>query len=72
MNGIHEVTGSIPVWSTNSKLLILNERNRSPTPSVEPRGRFIAIENPIELYLFEAYAAVSLDGTQEWNMSRAH
>jgi len=23
MNGIHEVTGSIPVWSTNSKLLIL-------------------------------------------------
>jgi len=24
MNGIHEVTGSIPVWSTNSKSLILN------------------------------------------------
>jgi hypothetical protein len=22
MNGIHEVTGSIPVWSTNSNLLI--------------------------------------------------
>jgi len=25
MNGIHEVTGSIPVWSTNSKSLILND-----------------------------------------------
>jgi hypothetical protein len=24
VNGIHEVTGSIPVWSTISKLLILN------------------------------------------------
>ena len=24
MNGIHEVTGSIPVWSTNSNLLIPN------------------------------------------------
>ena len=31
MNGIHEVTGSIPVWSTNSKLLISKDGNR-PTP----------------------------------------
>jgi hypothetical protein len=32
---------------------------------------FIAIENPLELYLFEAYAAMSL-GTHEWNTFRTH
>jgi hypothetical protein len=32
MNGIHEVTGSIPVWSTISKSLILKDENRTPTP----------------------------------------
>ena len=30
MNGIHEVTGSIPVWSTISKLLISKDGNRPP------------------------------------------
>jgi hypothetical protein len=39
MNGIHEVTGSIPVWSTNSKSLILKGRNYSATLLVEPRRR---------------------------------
>jgi hypothetical protein len=38
MNGIHEVTGSTPVWSTISKSLIPNGRNRRPTPLVEPPG----------------------------------
>jgi hypothetical protein len=33
MNGIHEVTGSIPVWSTNSKSLIL-KTCKSATRSV--------------------------------------
>ncbi len=32
---------------------------------------FIAIENPLELYLFEAYAAMSL-ATHEWNTFRTH
>jgi hypothetical protein len=36
MNGIHEVTGSIPVWSTNSKSFILNGRNHQPTSFIEP------------------------------------
>ena len=27
-HGIHEVTGSIPVWSTIPKSLILNDQNR--------------------------------------------
>ena len=29
MNGIHEVTGSTPVWSTNFKLLILERATHS-------------------------------------------
>lgn len=32
---------------------------------------FIEIENPVELYLFEAYAALSLH-TWEWNTFRTH
>lgn len=32
---------------------------------------FIEIENPLELYVFEAYAAISL-GTHEWNTFRTH
>lgn len=32
---------------------------------------FIPIENPLELYVFEAYAAMSL-GTHEWNTFRTH
>jgi hypothetical protein len=32
---------------------------------------FIAIENPLELYVFEAYAAMSLH-THEWNTFRTH
>jgi|HubBroStandDraft_2_1064218.scaffolds.fasta_scaffold664120_2 hypothetical protein len=36
MNGIHEVTGSIPVWSTNFKSLILRDVIYEPTPLVEP------------------------------------
>lgn len=32
---------------------------------------FIAIENPLELYVFEAYAALSLR-THEWNTFRTH
>lgn len=32
---------------------------------------FIAIDNPLELYVFEAYAAMSL-GTHEWNTFRTH
>ena len=38
MNGIHEVTGSIPVWSTNSNSLILNDCDREPTPFVRTGG----------------------------------
>jgi hypothetical protein len=38
MNGIHEVTGSIPVWSTISKLLISGKWSetlkRSTTDSI--------------------------------------
>jgi hypothetical protein len=36
MNGIQEVTGSIPVRSTNYKSLILNGLNRQPTSLIEP------------------------------------
>jgi hypothetical protein len=44
MNGIHEVTGSIPISSTISKLLILKTRNRQPTSAIEPpRLRFRAL-----------------------------
>jgi hypothetical protein len=32
---------------------------------------FIEIDNPLELYLFEAYAAIALD-TMEWNTFRTH
>lgn len=32
---------------------------------------FIEIENPLELYLFEAFAAMTL-GTHEWNTFRTH
>jgi hypothetical protein len=32
---------------------------------------FIDIENPLELYLFEAYCAMELD-TSEWNTFRTH
>lgn len=32
---------------------------------------FITIDNPLELYLFEAYAAMAL-GTHEWNTFRTH
>jgi hypothetical protein len=32
---------------------------------------FIVIENPLELYLFEAYCAMELD-TSEWNTFRTH
>ena len=39
LHGIHEVTGSIPVWSTNSKLLILKDRNRQSTSLIEPVAR---------------------------------
>ena len=31
----------------------------------------VAIENPLELYVFEAYAAMEL-GTAEWNTFRTH
>lgn len=32
---------------------------------------YVAIDNPLELYLFEAYAAMTL-GTFEWNTFRTH
>jgi len=32
---------------------------------------FISIENPLELYLFEAYCAMELD-TRKWNTFRTH
>jgi hypothetical protein len=32
---------------------------------------FVEIENPLELYLFEAYRAMELD-TCEWNTFRPH
>ncbi len=32
---------------------------------------FVEIENPLELYLFEAFAAIEL-GTHEWNTFRTH
>jgi hypothetical protein len=32
---------------------------------------FVQIDNPLELYLFEAYAAMAL-GTHEWNTFRTH
>jgi len=32
---------------------------------------FIEIQNPLELYVFEAYAAIDL-GTHEWNTFRTH
>jgi hypothetical protein len=32
---------------------------------------FVQIENPLELYLFEAFAAIEL-GTHEWNTFRTH
>ena len=32
---------------------------------------FIEIENPLELYVFEAFAAMTL-GTHEWNTFRTH
>lgn len=32
---------------------------------------FVEIENPLELYLFEAYCAMELD-TCEWNTFRTH
>ncbi|MGX4642975.1 hypothetical protein [Massilia sp. SYSU DXS3249] len=32
---------------------------------------FIAIENPLELYVFEAYCALELD-TQQWNSFETH
>jgi hypothetical protein len=32
---------------------------------------FVRIDNPLELYLFEAYAAMALD-TAEWNTFRTH
>ena len=35
------------------------------------RVAFIEIENPLELYVFEAYAAMNL-GTHEWNTFRTH
>jgi hypothetical protein len=38
MNGIHEVTGSTPVWSTISKSLI-PKWPESPTHSVSPTAR---------------------------------
>ena len=35
------------------------------------RVAFIEIENPLELYVFEAYAAMNL-GTHKWNTFRTH
>ena len=35
------------------------------------RVAFVQIENPLELYVFEAYAAMNL-GTYEWNTFRTH
>ena len=35
------------------------------------RVAFVEIDNPLELYLFEAYAAMQL-GTYEWNTFRTH
>ena len=32
---------------------------------------FVAIKNPLELYIFEAFAAIEL-GTHEWNTFRTH
>jgi hypothetical protein len=32
---------------------------------------FIEIENPLELYVFEAFASMELD-TSEWNTFRTH
>jgi len=32
---------------------------------------FVQIENPLELYVFEAYAAMEL-ATHEWNTFRTH
>jgi hypothetical protein len=52
--------------------VIESKRPKSLTRSVSrPSERFIAIENPLELYLSEAYAAVSL-GMRDWNMFRTH
>ena len=34
-------------------------------------GAYVDIENPLELYVFEAYAAMAL-GTFEWNTFRTH
>lgn len=35
MNGIHEVTGSIPVWSTN---FLPKALNNTVVETVDPRG----------------------------------
>ena len=40
MNGIHEVTGSTPVWSTNSNLLIPSHLRSDPNHLPNLRGRF--------------------------------
>ena len=40
LNGIQEVTGSIPVRSTISKSLILKTQNREPTSKIEPLTTF--------------------------------
>ena len=35
VNGIHEVTGSIPVWSTISNLMIFSDLRSDPSRRVE-------------------------------------
>jgi hypothetical protein len=38
LNGIQEVRGSTPLWSTKSKSLIPKDRNPEPRPAMEPRA----------------------------------
>jgi predicted GIY-YIG superfamily endonuclease len=45
--------------------------NEAQTLLRESTVAFIQIENPLELYLFEAYCAMKLD-TSEWNTFRTH
>src|SRR5688572_129659 len=49
MNGIHEVTGSIPVWSTISNSLIPHGQNRLPRPEFELRsGRLTSPQSVLD------------------------
>ena len=75
MNGIHEVTGSIPVWSTNSKSLIPNGRNREPRPQFGPLVARCPL--PRHLSQFSTFKAgtrlnsATLSVTQTASMARA-